>query len=328
MFIYLCSSIAQSHHKEWKSVKCLFKESPVCMEDGKPTVLGDFQFQGGDAIAKNIRVYSFGYAFQLFLEVSGSALPKKLDVIYVNRNDDGGRNQIENWCQTALVGPVAIDTEGPTPKSRNDRDTTHLPVDTIQIASENCGGVLFIQLGAFKNPQGTGFCDLEPVANLMKEAPTVFTFEAPTDMNTDAKKIKRALFQHLGEWEFSNHSQVHHFMRALPGEESKQSYGLKDVSERMGFPFELKRNYKLCTGRGFRGHEGKFFWSIFSCFPYAEKASLIDISYELPRNLSPTTSRWNYEARPILTLEQTTYGSLDAWITLWGGIKPELLSGS
>jgi hypothetical protein len=321
-------------HETPRTVKCSFAHMQVKVGEH----IGSFGLQDGDVRLDNIRITSYGYTCSVHLAVNAvqNPVPNTFYLINVNDHLRGGEEAIDAFCRKALEegSGIAIDTEG-----------NETIVDTIQIAtliSGEIGEVLVVQLGALK--RGLEHRWIRSFVELLTQPRfPIYCDGLGATGGDDSGKVSKFLELAYGLPEDSCTG-----VDALSG---SLCAGIKDLAIKMGFPFEMKRSNDECEKRGYgaiqnEGNaEGMKDWqrrlkchqrqgktpnskekknalyqdSRHALFDTSDE-SLVDISRELHRFLRITVSKFSFQTRPLLTLEQATYAALDAWITLWGGI--------
>jgi hypothetical protein len=298
-------------------IKCLFRGTKVIVEarGQRPTHVGNMEFTPdkweqwidekivtrhveADCRALNIRVFAWGYEFECEMRLDENAkkkMPPRFTVTYINQRDDSSIQRIEEWCKQAQTkgGSIAVDTEGAW-------------CDLFQIASDNNRGVLVIHPKAFCDSTGyIAETDLQAIRNLLL---------LPGDRS----------FIDLGG---SDNTKMKSLFDRLQYEPSIVGDGMKEMARGLGFGFELKRDNPSLKARGRTNGKGsaKVFSEGFHNWHKRSRALIcsqsdVDISTVMPGNASITLSSWGAHKCFILTLEQTTYAALDAWITLYHGL--------
>jgi hypothetical protein len=328
--------------------KCLFMGTDMFPGDKIDTFTFGLARQKGepksDVVLHDVLITSYGYTCSATCTLSGSKskevthkLPQKFKLVYVNECDEEGLEAINAFCDGAHGSPIGIDTEGGFEGILVCEESVLRKVgkiDVIQIASLKSNSVLVVSLRTMRN---SGRVPPKFVWLLTRSR----VVDVYADMGgRDDEKINH-FFEQMG-------------IEAKCAKTNMEGFaeGMRACALRMDFSFDFKRNGTRCIERGFRildpwgwpvktvkvlkdkkgpkeyvwkewdstaewqkknlvFHSSRFF------HPRLVREDIVDIGREMPSCLMITVSTWE---NSLLTLEQTTYAALDAWITLWSGL--------
>jgi hypothetical protein len=301
-------------------VKFKFQGREVIIEDkGKPVDVGSMVIQPAewkqwiqgrqvtqhaeaDCRARNIRAFTWGYEYECDMKLTNDVMPNTFTVTYVNQNFESATKRINAWCEKAAAneGRIAVNTEG------DGEDTDGC--DVFQIASERCRGVLVIHTRWFRRygESNINADVLTSVQDLLKQTPSHRSFIDHRGL--DDSKIWR-LFDDLD------------ILKYRPMKIGDKMDMIK-MAKALGFGFELKRDNTVLKARGQRQGKAsaRVASELFHNLWLSRGECSVDISEVMPGDLCVTLSRWSLDRCRILTLEQSAYAALDAWITLAYGI--------